>query len=100
MAKKAFEGVPGYDKDLAVTISQDQLNQLGVKHSTITGQQNKLYTAFAKSGQTLTLEAMKDIEIEALINAGVPADYAKRAVGEAYVQLKNSGVNPVRIPWN
>ena len=100
MAKKAFEGVQGYDSNMAVTVSQSKLDQLGVKHSAITGQQHKLYNEFAKSDQSLTLEAMRDIEIKAMTNAGVPIDYATRAVTEAYSQLKNSGINPVNIPWN
>ena len=100
MAKKAFEGVQGYDSNMAVTVSQSKLDQLGVKHSAITGQQHKLYNEFAKSGQPLTLEVMRDIEIKAMTNAGVPIDYATRAVTEAYSQLKNSGINPINIPWN
>ena len=100
MAKKAFEEVPGYDAYMAVTVSQSKLDQFGVKHSTITGQQHKLYNEFAASGQTFTLEAMRDIEIKAMTNAGVPNSYAIRAVTEAYNQLKSAGINPVKIPWN
>ena len=100
MAKKAFEGVPDYDPNMAVTISQSKLDQFGVKHSAITGQQHRLYNEFANSGKPLTLEAMRDIEIKAMTNVGVPLSYATRAVTESYNQLKRSGINPVNIPWN
>ena len=100
MAKKAFEGVPGYDANMAVTISQSKLDQFGVKHSAITGQQHKLYNEFAASGQTFTLEVMRDIEIASMTNAGIPSNYATRAVTEAYSQLKRAGINPIKIPWN
>ena len=84
----------------AVTVSQNKLDQLGVMHSTITGQQHHLYNEFAKTGQPLTLEVMRDIEIKAMVNSGVPSDYATRAVTEFYSQLKRSGIIPIRIPWN
>lgn len=100
MAKKAFEGVPGYDANMAVTVSRSKLDQFGVKHSAIIGQQHKLYNEFAASGQTFTLEVMRDIEIKAMTNAGIPSNYAMRAVTEAYNQLKLAGINPINIPWN
>ena len=100
MAKSAFEGVPGYDPDMAVTVSQAKLDQFNVRHPVITGQQRHLYSEYAKTGKKLTLEDMRDIEIKAMTNAGVPASYAERAVNEAYYQLKKSGIEPVNIPWN
>ena len=101
MAKKAFEGVQGYNPKTAVTISADKLDSFGVKHTTITGQQNSLYTAYAKTGQSLTMDAMKQIEIQAMTNAGVPLDYATNAVNNAIVDLSKSGISqPVKIPWN
>jgi len=46
-----------------LTISQSKLTEFGVKHATITGQQKTLYSSFSKSGETLTFDAMKQIEI-------------------------------------
>ncbi len=100
MAKKAFEGVAGYNPRSALTISQSKLSQFGVKHSTITGQQHSLYKAFSKTGDTLTIDAMKQIEIKAMTNSGVPMDYATNAVEKAIQGLLDSGVTqPSRIPW-
>lgn len=100
MAKSAFEGVSGYDYKSALTISQSKLTEFGVKHSTITGQQKMLYSAFNKTGESLTMETMKQIEIKAMTNSGVPLDYAKNAVEKAITALVESGVTqPSRIPW-
>ena len=101
MAKKSFEGVKGYDHKSAVTISNSKLESFGTKHSKITGQQNSLYTAYAKTGQPLTMDSMRQIEIQAMTNVGVPVNYATNAVDKAVVDLLKSGVTqPVRIPWN
>lgn len=101
MAKKAFESVNGYDPDTAVTISDEKLSELGVRHSTITGQQHSLYNEFAKIGKPLTMEAMKEIEIKALTNSGVSEDYATNAVEKAIEDLIGHGVTkPINIPWN
>ncbi|MEY8357222.1 hypothetical protein AALB39_28310 [Lachnospiraceae bacterium 54-53] len=101
MAKKAFEGVDGYDPNSALTISKDKLDSFGVRHATITGQQNSLYTTYAKTGQPLTMDAMKQIEIQAMTNAGVPINYATNAVDKAIADLLKLGITkPVRIPWN
>lgn len=43
---------------------------------------------------------MRDIEIASMTNAGIPSNYATRAVTEAYSQLKRAGINPIKIPWN
>jgi len=101
MAKKAFEGVEGYDPNQAISISKEQLSNMNVSHPAITGQQNKLYTEFANTGKTLTMDAMKEIEIQALVNAGVPTDYATNAVNKAVSELLGAGItSPVKIPWN
>jgi len=101
MAKSAFEGIPGYDSQKAITISKDQLESFGVKHSTVTGQQHSLYSAFAATNKPLTMNAMRDIEIQALVNSGVPRDYAVNAVDTAIADLKKLGITaPVAIPWN
>ncbi len=100
MAKSAFEGVDGYDYKEALTISQSKLTEFDVKHSTITGQQKKLYLEFSKTGKPLTIDAMKQIEIKAMTNSGVPLDYAKNAVEKAIEQLTKSGITqPSRTPW-
>lgn len=47
------------------------------------------------------MEAMKEIEIKALTNSGVPKYYATNAVEKAIEDLIGHGVTkPVNIPWN
>ena len=101
MAKKAFEGAEGYDPNEAISISSEKLlNDFDVKHSTITGKQASLYREFYKTGKTLTLEEMKKIEIEAMVQSGVPKEYATSTVNAAIQQLKDSGITaPTKIPW-
>lgn len=75
---------------------------MGVRHADITGKQLKLYKewAAANPGKKLTTDAMKKIEIEAMIKAGVPADYASNAVNKEYERLKQLGITiPNNIPW-
>ncbi len=100
MSKKAFEGVAGYDPNSAVTVSNAQLKLFDVKHTDITGQQHALYSAFSKTGQPFTMEAMRKIEIQALVNAKIPADYATYWVDTAIDDLLRNGITtPVKIPW-
>ncbi len=101
MAKKAFEGAEGYNMNEALSISQSKLlDDFGVKHSTITGKQKSLYKAYAKTGKPLTMEAMKNIEIQAMVDSGVPIEYARETVETAVEQLIGSGISsPVKIPW-
>jgi hypothetical protein len=100
MAKSAFNGVIGYDYKEALSISASKLAEFDVTHATITGQQIKLYSAFSKTGESLTIDAMKQIEIKAMTNSGVPLNYAKNAVEKAIAALKEAGITqPSRIPW-
>ena len=44
---------------------------------------------------------MKNIEIQSMINAGMPLKYATQAVDVAIAELKSLGITIlVRIPWN
>ena len=101
MAKKAFEGAEGYDYTQALSISSEKLlKDFDVKHSTITGKQTSLYREFAKTGKELTMNEMKNIEIKAMVQSGVPKEYATKTVNSAIKQLKDSGITaPVKIPW-
>ena len=76
------------------------LKDFDVKHSTITGKQASLYREFAKTGKELTMNEMKNIEIKAMVQSGVPKEYATKTVNSAIKQLKDSGITaPVKIPW-
>ena len=50
----------------ATPIPKEELERLSISHPVITGAQITLYTKFAKTGKTLTWDAMHDIEVEAL----------------------------------
>ena len=106
LAKKAFEGVKGYDPKKVLTISLDHLKtgfKNPVSHGKITGQQNSLYTKWVKNnpGATLTLNDMRTIEIESMVNVGVTKSYATQAVDAAIAELISLGITaPTRIPWN
>ena len=76
------------------------ISEFGVEHPTITGKQHSLYSDFAKTGETLTFDVMREIEIEAMTKSEVPLNYATNAVNRAIQALINSGVTqPIRIPW-
>lgn len=47
------------------------------------------------------MDAMRKIETNALINSGVPENYAINAVEKAITDLTKNGITkPVKIPWN
>jgi hypothetical protein len=103
-AKKAFEGksgyAPGYDPKKALAIPNAELDKLGVKHAIISGAQQRLYKAFAKTGKPLTWETIAKIETEALTDAKMNLDVAQATVAKAIQALKDAGIAaPIRIPW-
>lgn len=101
VAKSAFSGAEGYDADAALTMSNQMLDELGVQHATITGQRHSLYTQYAQTHDSLTWDAVAEIEVQAMVNAGVETSVAQGAVSEAIDQIKGWGVSgPVRIPWS
>ncbi len=91
-----------YDLKKAFSVSISKLDEIKVRiHAKITGQQNSLYSAFAKTDEILTIEKMADIEIQAMVNSGVPKDIATGWVVKALEDLKVQGVKIItNIPWN
>jgi TANFOR domain-containing protein len=103
VAKKAFEGDLVYDYKKAFSVSKDKIEEIaGIgAHNLITGQQNSLYSEFAKSGKKLTIEIMSEIEVKAMKNVGVPEDVATGWVVKALEDIKAQGVTEItNIPWN
>ena len=99
-AKSAFIDAAGYDVNTALAIPNAELARLGIDHGLITGAQMQGYKAFAKTGATLTWDAMATIETQALIRGSMKPAAAKVAVTEAIDGLKKAGVpGPTRIPW-
>lgn len=106
MAKKAFEGDLAYDYKEAFSVSTSELdNAAGIAniHPSITGQQNSLYTAWrnANPSKKLTIDEMADIEIQAMVNVGIPQDIATGWVVKSLEDLRLQGVTEIKnIPWN
>ncbi|MDY7395716.1 hypothetical protein UMM65_10715 [Aureibaculum sp. 2210JD6-5] len=85
LAKIAFDGDTFYDLQKVFSVGINSLENAWKTihsgtpqflHAKITGQQNSLYSAFAKTGDRLTLEKMAEIEIKAMVNSGIPEDVA------------------------
>jgi hypothetical protein len=100
-AKKAFEGHANYDPKKGFSISDELMSAYGIKHSTITGSQQKLFNELAKSGRPNTIYEHSRIAVEALVEAGMPENAARSIVAESLSNLRVMNVrNPVNIPWN
>ncbi|MBF7091003.1 hypothetical protein IUY40_05575, partial [Flavobacterium sp. ALJ2] len=105
LAKKAFEGATEYDYKKAFSISVNKLEDIGDIgiHAKITGQQNSLYSAWKKANplKKMSIEDMADIEIKAMVNAGIPEDIATGWVIKGLEDIKIKGVTEIKnIPWN
>jgi RHS repeat-associated protein len=99
-AKRAFEGVAGYDRIKAFAVSDNTLAEFGVRHADITTAQNRLFRALDASGAPNTLTHHSRVAYQAMVEAGVPSDAAKQLVTQSQTQLIRSGVvEPARIPW-
>ena len=102
LAKKAFEGIEEYDYKKAFSVSKETLGGQAI-HSKVTGQQNKLYTEWKKANpdKILEIDEMADIEIQAMVNSGIPEDIATGWVVKALEELKEKGIKSIKnIPWN
>ncbi|WP_264847191.1 hypothetical protein, partial [Capnocytophaga catalasegens] len=113
LAKKAFEEIKEYDYKKAFSVSPKTLQDIWEKvnptediinvHNKITGQQISLYTAWRKANpnKTLEIDDMAEIEIKAMVNAGISEDIATGWVIKALEDLKEKGVTAIKnIPWN
>jgi hypothetical protein len=91
-----------YNENTALAIPNEEMVRLGVQHvELVTPAQRALYTAFEKTGEKLTWEAMETIETQALITGGMQPGMARATVQKAIQWLKDSGVSgPTRIPWS
>ena len=105
MIAEAFRGLPSYSYNNSLAISHAKLGTFvsgmdgAALHAKITGKQMSLYKKNFVKGQTMTLNDMVQIEIDAMTMVGVPVEYATHAVNKAVAQLKSWGVQPIKIPW-
>ena len=106
LAKKAFEGIEEYDYRKAFSVSPkelDKVSNITNLHPKITGQQSKLYTEWrrANPNKVLEIDEMAKIEIQAMVNVGIPENVATGWVVKALEELKDKGVKSIKnIPWN
>jgi hypothetical protein len=99
-AKRAFEGVAGYDRMKAFSVSDKTLAEFGVRHADVTVAQQRLFRVLDASGAPNTLTQHSRVAYQALVEAGVPTEAAKQLVVQSQAQLIRSGVTePARIPW-
>jgi hypothetical protein len=102
LAKAAFKGDPNYDLYDAFSVSTEVLGGQSI-HNAITGKQNSLYSAWKNNNpnKIMTLSDMVGIELQAMIDAGIPADVASGWMVKALENLKEQGVTRItNIPWN
>ena len=100
LAKSAFRGDKFYKYRQAFSVSANSLGGQAI-HNAITGHQNRLYSAFKRTGEVLTLNKMAEIEIQAMVDAGIPRNIATGWVIKSLESLKAQGVKMItNIPWN
>ncbi len=104
LAKIAFNKnkARNYSELDAFSVSKSKLESFGGPdvHNIITGKQTSLYKEFGRTGERLTIEKMADIEINAMVQAGIPEDIATGWVIKALQDLKLQNVKTIpHIPW-
>ncbi|MDR2409597.1 MAG: hypothetical protein LBE13_16015, partial [Bacteroidales bacterium] len=98
-AKKAFEGVTGYDVNAAFCIPKSEFDSKRFDHGKMTGKQHELYAELEHSGRPNTLEEHARIAKESLIAGGVDPKDAAALVHVGMAQLKGWEVQPAKVPW-
>jgi hypothetical protein len=107
-AKSAFKDpsgyLPGYSPGNALSIGNEELSRLGLKHlgsDSLTTTQQRLFNELAASGKANTLAEHARIARETLMEHGLDPKTAASVVRRAQNQLKKWGISaPVHIPWN
>ena len=99
-AQAALRGLPGYKPKTAQAIPESELARFGAKHKDITFGQRIPYRDWAKSGKPFDAETMLSIDLNAMIEAGMPWEQAIEAVHTMWEGLPPSVQSgPFRIPW-
>ncbi len=95
LSGRAF-GYQFYDEAMAIG-----RETIGLMHpQPLTSLQQQGYMAFGQTGQPLTLTRMAQIEVDAMVKAGVSRVYAEEAVSAAiWERLANEQFTPTYIPW-
>ncbi|MBS0262750.1 MAG: hypothetical protein JSS02_12420, partial [Planctomycetes bacterium] len=102
-SKRAFEGVPNYDKDAALCIGNQELERLTLKHlgsDSLSTTQQRLFRELKDSGRANTMTEHIRIAKETLIEHGVGIEEAEQIVKKALNQLEAWNiVAPIHLPW-
>lgn len=103
-SQAAFRGNTGYDPDLAVSISESGLNQMGIDHENITRAQAIMYRTLgagtsAPNHQNIPLSVISSVENRAMRSAGMNPIIADYLTNMSAINLSAQGVAPNRIPY-
>jgi RHS repeat-associated protein len=104
IAKAAMRGAANYPAEGVgvLSVPKEVLEELGVSHARITGNQQILYRAWraANPNAQVTWDVVSNIEAKAMADAGMDPTLAKMIVKKAVNELQGMGVPaPTRIPW-
>lgn len=96
-AKSLFQNDPNYDPSKAPAIPKEVLKQMGGQtgnvHTNISRAQGFLYRDYLATGQPLTWAAVRKIETNALVAAGIDFGTARATVNAAITELQAMGVS-------
>lgn len=98
-SQAAFRGNPNYDKNLAISISNDGLRQMGISHNEITQNQKRFYKPL-KNNPNISLSECSAIERASMKDANVPSDLADLTILCSTMNLNYQGATPTRIPYS
>jgi len=92
-------GYETYDYAMSIGKLQMRSNRWGHPQP-LSSFQKQAYQAFGKTGEPLTITRMAQIEIDAMVKAGIPRGYAEEAVSAAiWERFANRQFTPSHIPW-
>jgi hypothetical protein len=104
MAKKAFQGAKGYDKDQALCVGKDFMRKRGWNHGAMTTAQQQMFTELGRrvrgAMRESTLSEHAEVAVKALMAGGATQAEALYLTACALDDLGAAGVTrPQGIPW-
>ena len=98
VSSAAVKKDPNYNPDTALSISNAQMERLGINHRVVSNAQTSLYKEFGRSNSTITWQDIARIEQAALERGGASPQMAQNLVNRSIQYLQDSGVTILRIP--
>jgi hypothetical protein len=98
LSGRAFDYENYYD---AMSIGQQTMRSNGWGHpQPLTSFQQQGYLAFGQTGEPLSIFRMSAIEVDAMVQGNIPAQFAKQAASAAiWERITNGQFTPTQIPW-